>query len=407
MIQIVNKMDCCGCSACQQICPKGCISLKADNEGFWYPEIDTEKCIDCYKCQKVCPVLNQDEEKTPLKVYAASNKNDEIRLKSASGGIFSIIAERVINEGGYVFGVRFDENYDVIFDNTDNTSEIDNFRRSKYVQAWLGDTYSKVARLVKQNIPVVFTGTPCQIAGLRHYLGKDYENLILVDLICEGVPSPKVWKKYLSEEKHRLIKKKLKGTHPEDCIVENVSFRNKENGWKQFSFSMDITDKANPSRQFHYVNRYSAYLQSVTNKMTLRPICYQCPFKAGKSHSDITIADYWGINELHPEIHDDDKGISMVYINTPKGMGFLDMRELNYVETSYEEAFKYNNIVSSTNKHPNRDVFYGNLDSAESVIDLLNKCIFSSNERIRILIKQIIGHKATKFVQKIIEMTRK
>ena len=406
MIHITQKTDCCGCSACQQICPKRCISLKMDIEGFWYPEIDVEACIDCNKCQMVCPVLHQDEERPPLLVYAASNKSDEVRLKSASGGIFSVIAEKAINRGGFVFGVKFDTNYDVIFGYTNKAIEIDHFRRSKYVQAWLGDTYSTVAELLKQNKLVVFTGTPCQIAGLRHYLVKDYENLILVDLICEGVPSPKVWKRYLAEEKQRLIRKKLKGANPDDCIIDNVSFRNKENGWKHFSFSMDIIDKVNLSRQYHYVNRYSSYLQSVTNKMTLRPICYQCPFKSGKSHSDITIADYWGINKLHPEIHDDDKGLSMVYINTPKGKDFLDMGKLYYVETSYKEAFKYNNIVSSVNRHPNREKFFKEIDVANDIITLLYHNTFTIQMRIRILIKTFLGARLTRKIQSLLIFLR-
>lgn len=405
MIEITNKTDCCGCSACEQVCPKKCISLKSDNEGFWYPEIDKNICVECNRCQKVCPVLNQDAKRTPMTVYAASNKDEEIRSRSASGGIFSVIAEKAISMGGYVFGVRFNKSHEVLFDYTDNVEGIDNFRRSKYVQAWMGDTFSEVSKLLKLGKIIVFTGTPCQIAGLRHYLAKDYDNLILVDLICEGVPSPKVWKKYLDEEKTKLAKDKL-NIKAEDCYVENISFRNKSNGWKQYSFSMDIVNKSDSKERYQYINRYSAYLQSFTNKLTLRPICYECPFKSCKSHSDITIADYWGINQLHPEVLDDDKGISMVYVNTPKGKDFLDINLLNYRETTYEEAFKYNNIVTSAARHLNRDSFYKDLDSSPSVIKLLYKHTFTPSERLRVAIKSKIGFKATRFVQKILEVLR-
>ena len=200
MIEIINKTDCCGCSACEQACPKRCISLLPDKEGFWYPQVEKSACIDCGLCEKVCPVLNSKPERKPLHVYAAINKNEEIRAKSASGGMFTLIAQRVIDEGGVVFGVKFDEHWNVVFGYTETIEGLEAFRRSKYVQAWVGESYKQAKSFLDTGRKVLFTGVPCQIAALLLFLRKPYDNLLTVDLLCEGVPSPKLWKRYLRVE---------------------------------------------------------------------------------------------------------------------------------------------------------------------------------------------------------------
>lgn len=383
MISLSKKEDCSGCSACEQICPKHCISLLPDNEGFLYPIINEQICIDCHRCEKVCPVLNQDSTRTPQRVLAAYNIDEVVRAKSSSGGIFSIIAEEVIKQNGIVFGVKFDEEWNVVFDYTDSIDGLEAFRGSKYVQAFIGDIYPKVQNFLEKGRLVLFSGTPCQIAGLRKYLNKEFDNLLLIDLICEGVPSPKVWKRYLHEEIHSLCKKHYH-IPEKDIVIQKISFRNKKDGWRSFAFSIELAYKDENLRLVHlpeYVNRESSYLQAIFRSLDLRPICYKCPFKCCKSHSDITIADYWGINTLHPEM-DDNKGTSMIYCHTKKGDLFLPLNQISYIETNYEEAFAVNNIVTSVNKHPNRDKFYAKIDSEESIIYLLDHYTFPLKKEI-------------------------
>lgn len=197
MINIKEKHNCCGCSACVQVCPKQCISMSADNEGFLYPQIDTAICIDCGLCEKVCPVINQNEPREPLAVYAANNNNEDIRLKSSSGGIFTLLAEQIISEGGVVFGARFNENWEVVHDYTEAIEGLEPFRGSKYVQSIIGDNFIKAKQFLTDGRKVLFSGTPCQIAGLKKFLRKEYENLLTVEVVCHGVPSPMVWRDYL------------------------------------------------------------------------------------------------------------------------------------------------------------------------------------------------------------------
>ena len=396
MIEILRREDCCGCSACEQICPKNCISLESDKEGYWYPQVDKEVCIDCKTCEQVCPVINQNKERKPLNVYAAINKDDEMRAKSASGGIFTIVAEKVIKLGGVVFGVKFDNDWNVIFGFTETIEGLNDFRRSKYVQAWLGDTYKEVREFLKKGRLVLFVGTPCQVAGLRKFLKKNYENILLMDLLCEGVPSPKVWKKYLKEELARQGEKNSVLSHSisgKDVLIKDISFRNKSLGWKKFSFALTLA-KASAVGEKNtvlpsYVNRESAYMQAMFQYLDLRPICYECPFKSCKSHSDITIADYWGITVHHPEM-DDDKGTSMVYINTDKGRSFYDIDKTRYIETVYEEAFRFNNVVTSSKRHPYRDKFFARIDDCDSIIWLLNHYKFTKSQIVKMKVKSLM-----------------
>ena len=232
MIKIIQKEQCCGCSACLHICPKHSISFREDKEGFLYPQVDTATCIDCGLCEKVCPVLNQGEERMPLKVYAAKHADDEIRMKSSSGGIFTLLADQIIDKGGVVFGARFNENWEVVHDYTETKEGLAPFRGSKYVQSNIGNSYKQVEEFLKTGREVMFTGTPCQVAGLKKFLRIDYENLLTVDFVCHGVPSPMVWRKYLAEEIVR------QGNNP---VVTGVNFRDKSTGWKKFSFVLNFS----------------------------------------------------------------------------------------------------------------------------------------------------------------------
>lgn len=359
MIQITDKHDCCGCSACASICPKHCITMQADSEGFLYPVVNMADCIDCGLCEKVCHELHPYEERKPQKVYAALNKDEEVRLKSSSGGIFYLLAEKIIVEGGVVFGARFDDQWQVVIDYAETMDGVRAFMGSKYVQARMDTAYADAKRFLKEGRKVLFSGTPCQIAGLNHYLRKPHDNLLTVDIICHGTPSPKVWSRYLDE----VVTAGRKAIH-------DVQFRNKRNGWKAFNFTMayDKDEKAVSLFSHHQQNHY---MRAFLRDMILRPACYQCQAKSGRSYSDITIADFWGINTEMPEM-DDDKGTGLVLVNTEKGQSALDWTKISHKETTAETAVRYNPAYyRSVAPHPKRAAFFNRLDEADSVNALI------------------------------------
>lgn len=397
MIKIQKREECCGCSACQQICPQKCISLLPDNEGFLYPHVNLQKCVDCRLCEKVCPVLNQEDERKPIEVYAAYNRNEDIRIKSSSGGIFTLIAEEIINMNGVVFGVRWNSDWEAIFDYTTKVEDLRLFRGSKYVQAKLDNTFHLVEKFLKDEKKVLFTGTPCQIAGLRKFLRRDYPNLLLMDLICEGVPSPKVWKKYLEEELclHNKSSQSQTTNKKSLYIIDNISFRDKGNGWKNYGIIIFGHYESELTKSNITLGRESPYLQALFYNLHLRPICYSCPFKQCKSYSDITIADYWGIHINHPEM-DDNKGTSMVFLNTTKGISHFPLNKTIYLKTRYEENFYFNNIITSARKHKNRDKFYAKIDKCKSIKKLLKKCTFPLSYRIMETTKYVLSKTISK-----------
>ena len=363
MITITDKHNCCGCSACSSICPKHCISMQSDKEGFLYPVVNEEDCIDCGLCEKVCHELHPFEERKPQKVYAAINKDEEIRLRSSSGGIFHLLAEKTITEGGVVFGARFDEQWQVAFDYAETMEGVKAFMGSKYVQARMATAYADAKRFLREGRKVLFSGTPCQIAGLHHFLRKSYDNLLTVDIICHGTPSPKVWSRYLDE----VVTAGRKAIH-------DVQFRNKSNGWKAFNFTMEY-DKDEQTVSLCSHHQQNHFMRAFLRNMILRPSCYQCQAKSGRSHSDITIADFWGINTEIPDM-DDDKGTGLVLVNTEKGLSALDWSKINHKETTAETALSHNPAYSrSVAAHPKREEFFKRLDESDSVNTLITDCL--------------------------------
>lgn len=325
MIDIKEKKNCCGCEACVQRCPKSCITMREDNEGFLYPEVDKNICIDCGLCEKVCPVINQAEERKPLAVYAAKHKDEQIRMASSSGGAFTAIAESVIDEGGVVFGARFNQDWDVVHSYTETKEGLGAFRGSKYVQSRIGESYKEAEGFLKAGRKVLFSGTPCQIAGLKRFLRKEYDNLLTVDFICHGVPSPGVWREYLKEETARQCGEKnsvlQRPIHERNALIEGISFRDKRLGWKKFSFALALsTTNGSGAKNTVLLSEplnKNIFLRGFLADLYLRPSCHACPSKSLKSGSDITVADFWGIQYVIPEI-DDDKGISVVMVHTEK-----------------------------------------------------------------------------------------
>ena len=413
MIHILDKHNCCGCAACVQACPKQCISFNEDEQGFRYPLVDESVCIDCGLCEKVCPVLNQADAKKPLKVYAAQNPNEEIRLKSSSGGIFTMLAEAVIDEGGVVFGVQFDKNWEVEHAYTESKEGLAAFRGSKYLQSRTGETYKQARDFLKAGRKVLYSGTSCQIAGLKKFLRKEYENLIMVDVVCHGAPSPLVWRTYLDEfkkcPKGIAGKNSVCSSLNEMPVITGISFRDKSTGWKKYGFVLrgKSASKADKNTVLSSVNTEekhdvllhdtldkNLFMQVFLKNLCLRPSCSACPAKSGKCDSDITLADYWGIWNHHPE-WDDDKGTSLVLINSIKGVEFYKSLHVKQTETSYEEGLKGNICIEhSVDENQYVSMFWdlfskSRLTRVSKVLSKFNPSLIQRiNNKIKVLIKR-------------------
>ena len=345
---IDNKSKCNGCSACFNICPNDAITMIENENGFKYPVIDNERCIDCKLCEKVCPIINKKEIQNLPKAYACYNKDEEIRRKSSSGGIFSLLSQYILKKGGIVVGAAFDKEYQVEHIIVDNLNDLEKLRTSKYVQSNVGSIYKVIKRELENFRLVLFTGTPCQINGLLSYLGKEYENLYTQDIICHGVPSPKVWKKYLEYREEKDKEKPIR-----------INFREKKHSWNLYSLLLQYNNgeyikNHNEDLYFH------AFLQNVC----LRDSCYNCFFKDKNRKSDITLGDFWGIDNILPEMNDD-KGISLVIINSLKGEKIFKEIQTNVMskEVDFEESIQYNSAMfQSVDKPKNRETFFKDLE---------------------------------------------
>lgn len=306
----VTKENCTGCGACQNICPKGCIGMRPDGEGFWYPEVDTKMCIKCGLCQMVCPALapaDVSQPELPL-AYAAYTLDAEVRRESSSGGVFTELARSVLRRGGVVFGAAMDSPLDVVHQAVESEEELSRLRGSKYVQSRVGLAYQQAKLFLEQGRLVLFTGTPCQIGGLLAFLNRNYDNLITQDIVCHGVPSPKVWDNYVQYRQRKNGK--------EIC---QVSFRDKTKGWRHYALRFCHAD----GTQEVCSAREDAYMRAFVGDLALRPSCYQCRFKGLSRKSDITLADFWGIDRVCPEL-DDDGGTSLILVHSARGRKALE-----------------------------------------------------------------------------------
>ncbi len=365
MISINDKTDCCGCFACMNICPKNCISMLPGKEGFLYPSVNMQECVDCGLCEKRCPMLDpQHRARTPICIYGCRNADSESLAAASSGGMFELLADAVLSDNGIVFGAGFDKDNNVVHKHIEKTGDIDTLRRSKYVQSAIGATYRQTGEFLKAGRKVLFVGTPCQIAGLRSFLGKDFQNLIAVDFVCHGVPSPAVWQKYLatiSDNNHIKIK--------------DINFRNKENGWISFRFCYHKEDpdgKAANVTESRYAN---PFVRGFLYDLYLRPSCHECKFKHFSSGSDLTLSDFWGVWTNHPEWNDD-KGASCIAVNTEKGAAFLKSIDTTKYERtclSFKQAYvDYNNYaLKSASYNPKRELFFRELYDDKPLIPLI------------------------------------
>lgn len=304
-----DKKKCTGCTACQAICPKQCIEMIMDEEGFFYPQINVNNCVNCGLCEKVCPThieaeLTIGENDFKECAYGLVNLNSDERDSSSSGGAFSLIAKWIIEHDGVVFGAFFDDKMKVCHGYAETSEMIKKFRGSKYLQSNLRDTFHLIKDFLDLDRWVLFSGTGCQIEGLLSYLGREYDKLLCQDVACYGTTSPRLLELYIQwqEEKHH-------------AKVKEINFRDKSSGWKTYSVSVLFDN------QKRYLCRATddLYMRAFLSKLYLRPSCYSCHAKGVERKSDITLADFWGVEKIMPQ-NDDDKGCSLVIIHSEKGM---------------------------------------------------------------------------------------
>lgn len=349
-----EKKDCCGCGACMNICPKKAITMEPDRAGFLYPMINHELCIECGVCQKVCNYQNEHELNEPKKVFAAVNREKKQLMLSASGGVFSAIATKVLEKGGVVFGatLSFDNGYaNPHHVGIESINELPKLQGSKYVQSKIGDTYNQAKKYLLAGRTVLFSGTPCQIDGLYGFLKKNYDNLITIDVICHGVPNEMFFNDYLEEEKK---KRKAK-------TVIGYTFRDKSKGWG-YTGRLDLLLQDDTQHSFFIPARTASYNTLFLNGNIFRDSCYSCKYASRSRSSDLTIGDYWGIEAEHPDLlkqgkFNQEKGISCVLANTSKGMLLCDKMNslLNMEVSTYEKVSKHNGqLIKPINKGKNR-----------------------------------------------------
>ena len=336
MVEIVEKSRCTGCSACAAACPCNAISLQAGAMGALYPAIDPSRCIDCARCQRVCPALNPAPEQRPQEVWAAKNPDLEVRLKSSSGGLFTPLAEAVIRRGGVVCGAAYDGDFEVEHRLVERLEELPLLRSSKYQQSRMGNCFPKIEQLLKAGREVLFSGTPCQSAGLKRYLQRDYEGLLTVDIVCHGAPVPAVWPAY------------LKMINPSGLAITRVDMRNKRSGWNRNRLRIESEEGLLLDERASH----NLYLQGFLKDLYLRPSCHRCPAKGCGGLSDITLGDYWGINHHHPTFADPKRGVSLVLIHTAKGKAAFEAISAERIPSTWEQAIERNPALVTSPHEP-------------------------------------------------------
>lgn len=350
MIRIPST--CTGCHACAAICPKKCIDMKDIGEGFLFPVIHTETCIQCNRCEEVCPVLHIPGSSHQTQVFALKNKDEAERKKSTSGGVFPLLARRILDAGGIIYGAAYDSDFSVKHIAVEDSENLSLLQGTKYVQSTVGRIFPEVKDHLKAGQQVLFSGTPCQCAGLRAFLGKEHENLMLVDLICHGVPSPKVWQTYIDYR----ARKENGGKRP-----VKINMRSKVNGWSRYSTEFDYGNGKIARSQ----NSEDPFIRAFVGNICLRSSCSECLVKGTERCTDLTLGDYWGIWSQHSEFNDE-KGTSIVFVHSAKGMDMLNWvkDQTEWLEIPSEDAYRENmSMVSSSQPHEKRNEFLDRITS--------------------------------------------
>ena len=367
---LADKNQCTGCTACANICPKSCIEMKEDDEGFSYPVIDNSRCISCLACERVCPILNnhthKDEE---TKAYAALSKNDETRLESSSGGIFSELAKLVLQANGIVYGAKYDNDFKVIHTGIEDIESLKELRGAKYSQSDLSTIFQTVKKQLNNGRQVLFSGTPCQIGGLKAFLKKDYDNLYCIDFVCHGVPSPLVWKKYIEYRSQ---------VDADNQVPEYINLRNKESGWSHYSYQVEFAY----SKSNHYLcqNDKDLYMSLFVNNYILRRSCSNCYYKGYSRESDITLGDFWGIWDILPSM-DDNKGTSVVFTHSNKGEKLLNSAAIHLQSNpvTLDQATMMNpSLLKSSFPKENRErvlkeISQNGFHTKDKIIEIINQ----------------------------------
>lgn len=382
MIEIKEKVNCSGCAACYNICPKNAIEMKEDEEGFLYPEVDQDKCIHCNLCDKVCPIINKKEiTESETTAFVAYNKNDEIRNKSAAGGIFSALGEKIIDMGGVVFGAYFNEDFEVLHGCTDKKEDLKKFSGSKYVQSVIGDSYRIAKKFLEDGRYVLFSGTPCQIAGLKRYLGKDYDRLYLVDIVCKGVPSPKVVRAYKKHQEKKYHSK-----------INYMSYREKTYGATSSTMSLKFENgkKYNEGHESDFI--LGCFLKGLLS----RPSCYKCQFKTLHRISDITLGDVWNVEKLDKDFCNKN-GNTALLVHTDKGKELImDTNSLFSKQENLEDVLRVNanskpSMITETAELPEERAEFFNDLNTKDFSDVIKKYYPKTiNKEIKSTLKKIL-----------------
>lgn len=361
MIKNANRHKCCGCSACASVCPIQCIKMTTDKEGFLYPKVEESACVSCGACEMVCPMLHPSEARMPQEIFAVRNNDEEVLKSSSSGGVFSLLAQYVLDvKHGAVFGAMWDGE-GVVHGVVEKVKDLWKLRGSKYVQSRMGNTFLEVKHLLRERCYVMFVGTPCQVAGLRSFLKEEDDRLLTVDLACHGVPSPKVLASYIAEIKEQNSVNELK-----------LNFRDKSTGWDTYSVSAYSGDR----QLFSEKATENIYMRGYLHELFSRPSCHACPFKSFRSGSDITLADFWGVKDACPEMYDR-RGASLVLVHSDVGQAAIKevSSKLTIKPINYEQAVKANgSLFNSEEPHPERTYFFKHIDK-KPFVELMNECL--------------------------------
>ena len=348
MIDIKRKEDCCGCAACRDKCPTQAIQMKKDEEGFFYPVIAEEQCVGCGQCEQVCPVQHAESHPdTPVKAYPCYAKDNELRRNSTSGGMFAVLAKWfLLEKKGIVYGARFDAQYQVVHYGIESLEGLIQLQGSKYVQSDMTGIYREVKEKLKKGRYVLFSGMPCQIEALKNYLGREYERLYLVDIVCFGIGSPGIWKQYLLD------------FHPAED-VQKIVFKDKIEGWK--NWKVKITECG---QDIYFEKKQNLYMNSYLQRVNIRPSCFACPFKGLHHVSDFTISDCWGIGEEDPDMNDN-QGLSALLIHSKKAQEVFEELKIEVRYRQYDpEALMEGNwaLLHAPQRGECREQFFSDIN---------------------------------------------